>query len=106
RWCTARERLNSSSKLLEIDWRHAGNEAALERLWPSPPWHDAIDRAGQKARAVDEGRPAGGVEATENVGPRTMAAHGRAQAARAIRQAADRFDHNTAAFGSFRRRCC
>src|SRR5262249_27091785 len=41
----------------------------------------------------------------EHVGPAAIAAHGSAQTARAIRQAADWFDHDAAAFGGFRRRC-
>ena len=44
------------------------------------------------------------LRAGEHVGPAAIAAHGGAQAARAIRQAADWFDHDAAAFGSFRRR--
>src|SRR5215813_14868288 len=96
-WCTARARTKCSFDFLEVDRRYAGDEPALERLRPSPPWHDAVSRARQKAGAVDECRPASDIEAAEYVGPAAIAAHGSTQAARAIRQAANWFDHDAAA---------
>src|SRR5262249_57153810 len=68
------------------------------------PWHDDVRRARQKTCAIDECRPGGDIEAAEHVGPAAIAAHGSAQTARAIRQAADWFDHDAAALCSFRRR--
>ena len=37
--------------------RHAGDQAALERLGPAAPRHQAIGRAGEQARAFDQRRP-------------------------------------------------
>src|SRR5262249_58294419 len=104
RWCTDQARTRCSFDFLEVGGRHAGDEPALGGLRPSPPWHDAVSRARQKTCAVDERRPAGDIEATEDVSPTAIAAHGGAQAARAIRQAPHWRDHDAAAFGGFGRR--
>src|SRR5258707_15825454 len=104
RWCRVPARINCLFWFLKIHGRYASDETPLGRLWSPPPWHDAVARAGEKACAIDQCRPAGCVEAAKNVGPRSIATHGGAQAARAIRQAPNGLDYNPAAFGRFRRR--
>src|SRR3977135_1826234 len=97
--------MRSFNILQEIDRWHAGDEAALERLGPPTPRHQAIGGARKEFCTLDERRPADDVELAEHVGPRTVAAHGGAWTARAIREAPDRPDHDSGAYGRRRGRC-
>ena len=71
-----------------MEWRDAGDQAALQDGRPAAPGQDAIGGIDEELRPFDQGRGiVGGIKAPEHIGPAIARAHRGAERAAAIAEA-------------------